>query len=708
MAYPKIKLSDDSGNAVGVTDNRLNVNAYLAATPTIDIGDVSLLLGGTAASTNAGTMDAQTLRVTLATDDTHWGTVGTAADSDGTAHGQLRYIASQAAESKVFLGTIDADTGNIYSNTGILTDATAVHDAAASTRVITSGGEAKVIDGSSLPNAVAEGDAGRIAISRSGIQYTHLTNDSGTHSAILEEDSAHSSGDYGIMSLSVRSNTLSSLVGTNGDYAPLQVNADGALYIDVADGGQLDTIIDTLETTLTAIETDQAAIEVLLTGIDSDTDAIKTAVQILDDWDDSNYANVNINLAGSDAPTGGGTESGALRVTLANDSTGVISIDDGGNTITIDGTVTANLGTTDNAVLDAIAASLALLDNSIASGNELQVDVVAALPAGDNNIGNVDIASSVTLSVNSHAVTNAGTFATQIDGDALTALELIGDAVGTDGSAGPSKCISIGGTLSGVIQEIKVDSQGAIHSYLVAGTNAIGKLSANSGVDIGDVDVTSLPASTNTIEVVGDVAENANAAGNPVLIGGRYDSSARTLGNTDVGALALNASGHVLMDIVDGGQLDALLDTIKVDTEAIETAVELLDDTIGTDGSTGPSKAISIAGTDLSGNLQELRAGAYGELAVYQHYVGMQSDNNTGVDDTTAEALGGSQVCKRVDLQASPANTGYIYVGGSDVSATKGIRLSPGDFYSIDIDNVADIFVLASVDEEDIHFTYFT
>ena len=42
MAYPKIKLSDDSGNAVGVTDNRLNVNAYLAATPTIDIGDVEI------------------------------------------------------------------------------------------------------------------------------------------------------------------------------------------------------------------------------------------------------------------------------------------------------------------------------------------------------------------------------------------------------------------------------------------------------------------------------------------------------------------------------------------------------------------------------------------------------------------------------------------------------------------------------------------
>ena len=86
----------------------------------------------------------------------------------------------------------------------------------------------------------------------------------------------------------------------------------------------------------------------------------------------------------------------------------------------------------------------------------------------------------------------------------------------------------------------------------------------------------------------------------------------------------------------------------------------------------------------------------------------MQSDNNEGVDDSTAEVLKSSTACKRVDMQADPANTGYIYVGGSDVSATKGIRLAPGDFYSIDCNNTADIFVLASVDEEDIHFTYFT
>ena len=37
-------------------------------------------------------MSAQTPRVTIATDDTHFGAVGAAADVDGVIHGQLRTI----------------------------------------------------------------------------------------------------------------------------------------------------------------------------------------------------------------------------------------------------------------------------------------------------------------------------------------------------------------------------------------------------------------------------------------------------------------------------------------------------------------------------------------------------------------------------------------------------------------------------------------
>ena len=348
MPHPKIKISDDTGNTVGVTSNRLDVNAYLSATPTIDIGDVSLLLGGTAASVNNGAADATTLRVTIASDTT---------------------------------GVLSVDDNG-------------------STLSIDDGGGVITVDGTV--------DLGSTAT-------THLSEIEGA----VE--------------------TIESAIGTDGSTGPSNcISIGGTVTI----GGNLQE--------------------------------------------------------------------------LQCSAAGVLAVSDAGGSLTVDGTVTANLGTTDNAVLDAIAASLALLDNSIASGNELQVDVVAALPAG---------------------------------------------------------------------------------------TNAIGKLSANSGVDIGDVDVTSISAGTN---------------------------------------------------------------------------------------------AIGKVGHDITG---------------------MVSDRNTAVSDSTAEQLNGAtddsydQACKRVDLQAATINTGYILVGDYGLASNLsggGIKLNPGDFYSMDVNNVGDIYVLAEVNAEDIFFTYYT
>jgi hypothetical protein len=98
----------------------------------------------------------------------------------------------------------------------------------------------------------------------------------------------------------------------------------------------------------------------------------------------------------------------------------------------------------------------------------------------------------------------------------------------------------------------------AISNALPAGTNAIGKLAANSGVDIGDVDVTSLPASTNTLEVVGDVAHNVAAAGNPVLIAASVetiaDSAPDNRVTTDARASRLSVTDGALFVIPAGPQ----------------------------------------------------------------------------------------------------------------------------------------------------------
>ena len=261
-----------------------------------------------------------------------------------------------------------------------------------------------------------------------------------TSGAEYAEDSAHATTNTGNFVLGVRNDTLAALGGTDGDYVAFQMNADGALYVDVANGGVLESAVDGLETLLTgidadtdAIKTDAAAIEVLLGTIDSDTNDIKTAVE--------------------------------------------------------------------------------LIDNAI-DGSQMQVDVVAISAQSD------------------------GTY--------------IGD-------------IKFGESLP-------------------AGSAAIGKLAANSGVDIGDVDVTSLPASTNTIEVVGDAAEDAAVAGNPLLSGGRYDNSERTLDNGDVGALALDPSGALYVREYLGQSGSILVTgTTAVTTSVSGTkfiAIQFIEDTV--------------------------------------------------------------------------------------------------------------------------------
>lgn len=81
---------------------------------------------------------------------------------------------------------------------------------------------------------------------------------------------------------------------------------------------------------------------------------------------------------------------------------------------------------------------------------------------------------------------------------------------------------------------------------LAAGTNAIGKLAANSGVDIGDVTVDNA-AGTNPLPVQGNVAHDGAAAGNPLLLAGQYKASpAKVSADGDVATLAVTQSGKLL------------------------------------------------------------------------------------------------------------------------------------------------------------------
>lgn len=246
------------------------------------------------------------------------------------------------------------------------------------------------------------------------------------------------------------------------------------------------------------------------------------------------------------------------------------------NTQTIVGSISSNpfpvaLSDTDNAVLDNIATSLALLDNAIASGNELQVDVVAALPTGANTIGGVTISgaaltalqlidnpvavlgtatytetstsgmimgavrndvlgalagtdneiaplqvnasgalfiqegaamdvSAATLTVNAHAVTNAGTFAVQVDGDALTALQLIDNVVVVEDAAAAAN------PTGNMMMTVRDDEVGS-----TAIANADNDIQALRSNQFGELKVTQIPDSTSEFKyAIIDAASSGN------------------------------------------------------------------------------------------------------------------------------------------------------------------------------------------------------
>jgi hypothetical protein len=320
--------------------------------------------------------------------------------------------------------------------------------------------------------------------------------------------------------------------------------------------------------------------------------------------------------------TGGGVEASALRVTIANDSTGVISIDDGGNVITVDGTVTANLSATDNAVLDNIQTAVELIDNAI-SGSEMQVDVVAALPIGDNNIGNVDIASSVALDVSAATVT--------VDSELTT------DDLDTGAGSDTRAVVGLVGSASG-------------GGELIPGSATNGLL-VNLGSN-NDVTLATLPDTAG-----GDLADIETNTDFGAVVGGGVEASALrvTIANDSTGVLSIDDGGNIIT--VDGTVTanlsatdNAVLDNIEADTTAIQTAVELLDNAV--DGNY-LNVNLNMAGTDA-------QAGE-GLITASTQRVTIATD-----DDGVAHLATIAGDTTSVDGKITACNTGAVVLAASD------------------------------------------
>jgi hypothetical protein len=333
----------------------------------------------------------------------------------------------------------------------------------------------------------------------------------------------------------------------------------------------------------------------------------------------------------TDVGIGGGTEATALRVTIASDSTGVvsvddngstlsiddgggnISIDDGGNTITVDGTVTANLGATDTAALAAIETAVEILDNAI-SGSEMQVDIVSAPTITvDSELTTADLDSGAgtdTRAVVGLAGTASGG-AQLIPGSSTDGLLVnlgTNNDVTVSGVATAANQTTVIGHLDGVEGLLTtIDGDTGTIAGAVAGTemqvDVVGALPAGNN-NIGDVDVASVVPGTGATNL-GKAEDAAHASGDVgvMSLAVRLDSAASFAGTDgDYAPLQLDSAGALRVTGGGGG------------TEYVVDAAAPAAPT-GSAGLMERDDALSAL-TEVEGDWTNMRANANGALWV--------------------------------------------------------------------------------------------
>lgn len=366
------------------------------------------------------------------------------------------------------------------------------------------------------------------------------------------EDAAHSSGDTGVMSLAVRKAADGPHSGADGDYEPLQTDANGFLKVNIKAGAGSGGTASTDDAAFTA---GAGAGTPAMGFFSADTvDAGDVGVLAMD-ASRRLLCSIEVDNVG----IGGGTQ---------------YSVDDAGPTVvTMAGAVRDDSLTTltevdGDATLLRVSSTGALHVTGGGGGTEYTEDAAAANPiVGTATVMERDDALSALTPIEgdwaSFRCSAEGALWTQdFNSDGIladttaikTAVELLDNAVdgnylnaninlaGTDVTAGAGAvaagtprvtlgsddpAVALLGTMdtdTGVIAGDTTSIDGKIIAcntgavVLAAGSAAIGKLAANSGVDIGDVDVLSLPG------VAGDVAHDSADSGNPVKTGSKAKS----------------------------------------------------------------------------------------------------------------------------------------------------------------------------------------
>ena len=311
------------------------------------------------------------------------------------------------------------------------------------------------------------------------------------------------------------------------------------------------------------------------------------------------------------------------------------------------------------------------------SGSDLKITLdseAVVLGAGTAEIGK--LAAGVAEVGN---VKNSGTFVVQVDGAALTALQLIDNPVAVLGTATYTET-STSGMIAGAVRNdalaalagtdneiapLQVNASGALYTVLsagtaeigklAAGTAAIGKLAANSGVDIGDVDVTSL--------VPGVAATSL----------GKAEDAAHSSGDTGVQMLAVRKATPADLSGADGDYEPLQLDNGRLWTSTtIDAALPAGTNAIG--------KLAANSGVDIGDVTLTAGTNAIGKLAANSGVDIGDVDVTSIVPGTAATNLG-----KVEDAAHSSGDVGVMSLAVRN-DALAALAGADGDYAPLQVD----------------------
>lgn len=580
------------------------------------------------------------------------------------------------------------------------------------------------------PNTVGDNEENEQLGDAYGRSHVVLYDSNGNPLVFYAEDAVHVSGDRGIMALAVRKDTAIALAGADGDYIPLIVDASGRLHIaplpagsatiGLVDQGDASTVQQVEETTIigTITLTGDASVIVTAAGmtntpktvtvaVDDGTEQVETAT-VVGTVVDSGDARVIVTAAGMNnssktvdvavlALDSAADVADKIRTALTSDAdvgdagTGFFTVSGAGADVIL----TANAAAADDATVNISIDNLTCTGLTAAPTS---VDTTAGVAPDDADAVAVKVRAALALDADVSAFFTISGSSADVILTAITAAEddaTLNIAVDNDTCTGltavPTSTTTTFGSPGGTRWAMKA-AQGA------AGTEAWPVvLSANSGVDVGDVDVTSISAGDNNIGNVdivtlptGNLGQQAMAASLSVVPANNV-TDATYIGDIKFGE-ALPAGSAII------GKVQPFAAILETDlTEIIDK-----DDTEVSQNDY--SKSVSIAlGATMSGEIigvglvaSELGSGAVPTRAGYLYV--FISDPTVSAGDTALALADWQSKPKRVAITdwTSDANGGMCYV-------TTAIPFAAVDTLYLVFQNLGAAINDAAGDDEELH-----